>query len=134
MTLELEPSGRFGVVLYKAMQRKGIDNLKELAAQSNSTYEHMRKLLKGLAYPSEHLLRRLCGVLDLKYGEMEKLVFADRLQHKYGKLPHLLAGKNPELDPIEKDWDALKDDQKEAAKAMIHAWARQNRRQRRKKS
>lgn len=128
MALEIEPNGRFGVAMADAMQSKGVDNLRDLAAKVDSTYEHMRKLIKGMAYPSKHLLRTLCDVLDLKLSEMEKLVFADRIQHKYGKLPHLLSGKNPELDPIEKDWDALTDDQKEAAKVMIHAWATQNRR------
>ncbi len=134
MALEIEPKGRFGIALYEAMQRKGIDNLRELATKTDSTYEHMRKLLKGMAYPSKYLLRILCKVLDLELGEMEKILTADRIQKKYGKMPHLLSGKNPELDPIEKDWEALTEDQKSAAKLMIHAWASENRRRRGKKS
>jgi len=42
--------------------------------------------------------------LDLDYDELMKLKTADKIQKDYGKIPLELAGKNAELDPIDRVW------------------------------
>lgn len=126
MAIELQPAGRFGTLLHTTLNQRDL-SLRDLAKQIDSTYEHMRKLIRGLTYPSRYLLKELCAYLQIKEVEASKAILADRIQHKYGKMPAILAGKNPELDEIEKDWLYLEDWMKEAVNSTVKGFARQAR-------
>lgn len=100
--------------------------IKDVAARSGLTYEHVRKLVKGEAYPSRLALRELCQVLKLESGEMNELAVADRLEKKYGGIPHALAGRHPELSLLERWWDLLTEEQKESFRIQIRSVAESN--------
>ena len=102
--------------------------IKDVASRSGLTYEHVRKLVKGEAYPSRLALRELCQVLKLEHGEMNELAVADRLEKKYGGIPHALAGRHPELSLLERWWDLLTEDQKESFRIQIRSVAESNER------
>ena len=100
--------------------------LRDLAERTGLTYEHVRKLTKGEAYPSKLALREVCCALDLDLSEMETLAVADRVEHKYGGIPHALAGKRPELSLLAPWWDQLTPEQKESFRVQIRSVAEAN--------
>jgi transcriptional regulator with XRE-family HTH domain len=108
-----------------AMNEVGM-TIRGLAQVLGMTYEHARKLTKGEALPSGIVLRAICAELNLDPHEMEMLSTASRIRKKYGKIPMELAGKNPELEPIELAWDHLTAEQKKDATSMIQGWAKRN--------
>src|SRR5258706_15714269 len=94
LAVDFQPEGRFAQALVDGMNARDL-TIRQLAERSGMTYEHIRKLAKGAAYPSKLALRELCHVLDLDERRMDMLAVADRLEKKYGGIPHELAGKHP---------------------------------------
>ena len=92
---KIEVSGRFGSALAQAVSERGL-SLSELATKSKTTYEHMRKLLKGTAHPSPHLLDHLCRLLKLDVSRMERMVMQDKLEQKYGDALQEMMGRSPQ--------------------------------------
>jgi transcriptional regulator with XRE-family HTH domain len=126
MAVEIEPTGRFGTGLRSAMDAKGV-SAKDLADRVNITYEHVRKLIRGDAYPSKALLTLICQTLSWDPDKATQLASTDKIERKFGGVPALLAGKNPELVEIERHWDYLTPEQKETVKVLIAALADRNR-------
>jgi transcriptional regulator with XRE-family HTH domain len=123
----MEPSGRFATKLVELADHKGM-SLKDLAIKTNATYEHMRKLVKGLSYPSKYLLDVLVKALGADKEELQKLIAADEIERKYGKIPALLSGKNPEMTEVEKSgYLLLTAEHKRTVLDMISMLARQDR-------
>jgi hypothetical protein len=82
-----------------------------LAERAELTYEHARKLVRGLAFPSKRLLTVLCDLLGLHGEEIERLVIADKIRRKYGTIPLEIAGKNPRFERFEHLLPKLTEDQ-----------------------
>jgi hypothetical protein len=125
--IEIQPNGRFAALLVQRAEVKSM-SLRDLAVATECSYEHMRKLVKGLAYPSKPLLKSLCDLLEMDREHADKCITADKIQHKFGKIPALLAGKNPEMDAMEKNWTYLTMEQKQVLNTMAMTFAQQNRR------
>ncbi len=71
-----------------------------LAAAVGVSYEHARKLAKGLTPPSQDLCERVARVLHIDAAEAWTLVQEDKLEQKFGtalrrkgKAPVSLSGK-----------------------------------------
>lgn len=108
----------------KAMADKGI-SIKDMSEALDITYEHARRLSHG--YPaSRPILRSLCKLLDLDFDLMDKFSVEANIRRKFGPSFLKLAGKNPELEPIEVAWTYLTDSQKKDAITMIEGWAKRN--------
>lgn len=118
-------SGRLARALAERMNQLDL-SIKDLALRSGLTYEHVRKLAKGEAYPSRLALRELCRVLTLDDVQMDQLAIADRLEKKYGGIPHALAGRHPELSLLEPWWDLLTEEQKDSFRIQIRSVAESN--------
>ena len=103
MALEVQPVGRFGMMLHQAIDAKKL-TLADVAAQTKVTYEQMRKLIRQLAFPGEDHAKKLCDLLDLDFDEVWEIVTADKIQRKYGKMLAILTKKNPDLNLIEMEW------------------------------
>lgn len=129
MALTIDASGRFGIALAEALERQKM-SVRDLAATIDGSYEHLRKLLKQLAYPSKYLLKDICRVLKLDYNEMENLVTQDKLEAKFGDSLHNVMGTNPVMSPFEEVIPHLTDDQRDSFLAQMKAVMRQNRRAR----
>ena len=104
--------GRFANRLVALMSAKAISAqaLKDLAEVS---YEHIRKLVTGVALPSKGLVKEIAGVLKVPAGELQDLADFDRIHRKYGEAPAKLAGRNPEIEPLNLLWSGLTQMQKE---------------------
>jgi transcriptional regulator with XRE-family HTH domain len=95
----VEASGRFSTALKAAIESANL-SLVELAQKADSSYEHMRKLVAGKAYPSIHLLRVLASTLKADRDEWAELVEADKLHAKYKHLPKFL-GQSADMEKFE---------------------------------
>ena len=58
--------------------------------------------------------------------EMDQLAVADRIEKKYGGIPHALAGKHPELSLLARSWDLLTEEQKTSFRIQIKSVAESN--------
>src|SRR5579884_3289142 len=114
-----------GTRIDAAMQERGV-SIRDLARKLEITYEHARRLARGEAVPSSYLLKAVCAYLKLPYEELQNIATSDRIRKKYGTLPLELTGKNPELDPIERAWPYLTDDQKKTLITLAQALVQQN--------
>ena len=83
MALAMESGGLFGTALADALNRERM-SVRDMAAKTKGTYEHLRKLVRGLAYPSPLRLEQICNFLHLDYAEMDRLITRDKMQHKFG--------------------------------------------------
>jgi transcriptional regulator with XRE-family HTH domain len=115
-----------GEMISDRMQKLGL-SIRDVSGNVDMTYEHVRRIVRGEALPSRFVLKPMCEYLGLNYKEADKLANADRIRKKFGTIPLELAGKNPELEPIEKVWNKLTEQQKRDAISMIQGWARNNR-------
>lgn len=122
---------RFSEIVEDKMDDLGL-SINDVAGQVGSTYEHIRKIVRGSSpVVSKYLVKEICRVLKLDYEEMEPILNADKIHAKYkGKLPKELTDKNPELEPIERSWPKLTKAQKEDFIAQIAAVAKRNRTER----
>ncbi len=123
--VEITPEGRLAQALVRRMNELDL-TVKHLAERSGLTYEHIRKLVKGAAFPSTLALRELSRILALDSQEMESLVVADRIEKKYGGIPHALTGKHPQLSLLAPWWDALSEEQKTSFRIQIKSVAEAN--------
>jgi hypothetical protein len=83
------------------------------------TYEHARKLVKGIAFPSRLVLKEICRVLTLNFDEMDRLLVEDKLRHKYGPRYAEALGENPRYEEVKYDIDALSPENWTLIKNMI---------------
>jgi transcriptional regulator with XRE-family HTH domain len=116
----------FGQALAKKMNEMDL-SIRDLAAKAETTYEYIRKLRNGTALPSRLMLKHLCTLLKLNMLDVEKLVVADRIRMKYGRIPALLSDKNPELEPLETLWPHLSEEHKQDLLAMARTFAKRDR-------
>lgn len=121
-----ETSGtRLSELISERMGEKGL-SLNDFAKATELTYEHVRRITKGLGAPSKYSLRIICDVLKLSVKECEKLMMVDKVWGKYGSLLSEYLGKNPALDPIDRVWEQLTEEQQAAVISMVQGWARIN--------
>ena len=112
--------------LNAAMEEQNV-SIRDLARATESSYENIRRIVKGTTVPSQHLLRAISDVLGLNKDELSKIAKADKIRQKFGTVPLELSGKKPSLEPVERIWDELSEQQQQAVINMTHGWARQNR-------
>jgi transcriptional regulator with XRE-family HTH domain len=127
LAVDATPESRLARALVERMNELDL-TVKQVAERTALSYEHIRKLVKGLAYPSRLALRELCRVLSLDLKNMETLLVADHVEEKYGGIPHALAGKHPELSLLAQSWDLLTPEQKDSFRIQIKSVAEANQR------
>jgi transcriptional regulator with XRE-family HTH domain len=102
---------------------------RQLAERTSISYEHIRKLIRGLAYPSAKAIVSLSKTLKIPKSELEQLAIADRIQFKYKDSPEKIKGMfemNPELAPLESLWTLLNKEQKKSVITFAQMLADQN--------
>jgi transcriptional regulator with XRE-family HTH domain len=124
-----EPSETlFGTRLQELMDsHKPQMEIRDLSDALGSTYEYVRKMVRGLSLPSKYMLRSIAQVFKADLHELERLVAADRIKKEHGDIPFELSGKNPEIEPFERGWDKLTKDQKASLTTMLKQFLTQNR-------
>jgi transcriptional regulator with XRE-family HTH domain len=116
---------RIGQAIVEEMDRCGM-SIKDLSRRLTVSYEHARRIVRGECVPSNLALRMICQELGLDLGKIDRLATADRIKHKYGKVPAEISGKKPSLEPLERVWDQLLVGQQEDLIAMAHSWYQRN--------
>ena len=77
--------------------------------------------------PSKAMVKNLAA-LKMNEAELERLATADRIFARFRTIPLELAGKNPELEPLERVWKYLSQDHRADLIAQAEAWAKRDRR------
>ncbi len=103
---------RFGEMLQNVMADKDM-TIRSLSEEIGSTYEYIRKLVRGLALPSKYMLNTLAQVLKFDIDAAHRLIAADKIEKEHGTIPLELSGKDPELEPLERGWKNLTQQQKD---------------------
>lgn len=114
-------------LLADELNRKRLElklGLNDIATKSGVSYEYVRQIMRGRTIPSKFLLRVLCQSLNVEYERAIKLAVADRIRKKYGGLPLELAGKDPEMLPLERAWKYLDEGHRRDLIAQAEAWAK----------
>jgi transcriptional regulator with XRE-family HTH domain len=127
LAVDATPKSRLARALVERMNALDL-TVKQVAERAGLSYEHIRQLVNGVAYPSKLALRELCRVLSLDPKRMETLLVADHVEEKYGGIPHALAGKHPELSLLAPTWDLLTPEQKNSFRIQIKSVAEANQR------
>lgn len=122
---EAPATNRVAELIMEAMTDQGM-SVRDLSIKVDTTYENIRRITKGESIPSKFVLKAICDALKLNYKEAERLANADRMVKKFGTVPMELAGKNPELEPLERIWKWLDDNQKQDLIMMAQGWAKRN--------
>jgi transcriptional regulator with XRE-family HTH domain len=105
------------------MEEMGI-SLNDLAKKVDITYEHVRRVVRGNGAPSKFVLKLICEELKLPLREAEKLAMVDKIWGKYGKLLTEYMGQKPGMEPIERVWDKLSEEQKSSIVVMVQSLAK----------
>lgn len=131
MAIHMEANGRFGQILASALKKKdmSVDDLAIAVKKETGegTYEHMRKLYKGAAFPSKLLLREICRVLDLNYKEADEAATRDKMEKKYGSALHRVIGRDPRVAEWESIVPHLTEEQQHTLLTMARGLVRENR-------
>lgn len=93
----------------------------------DTSYEHARRIVRGEGVPSRPVLRLISQQLQLDFRKIDALATAAQIRKKYGEAVFDMMGRNPELEPIERAWPSLTEQQKHDAIAMITGWAKRSR-------
>ena len=124
MTLGQHRSALFAVALSDRIAEQQL-RLKDVAARTGISYEHIRKLVSGNTLPSPEALQRICKALGLPRDEMSRKVLADTALRTWGI--HIMSPQsNTDLRHIENFWFLLTTDQRQTVLAMIKDMARRN--------
>ncbi len=102
-------------------------SLRDVSTKVGTSYEHVRSIVRGIVVPSDAMAEALAGALKIKKEELQRVITADRIRVKFGTIPLELAGKNPELEPLERVWNHLSQDHKADLIAQAQAWAKRDR-------
>lgn len=95
----MTPGGRFGQLLSRGIDKKGI-SLNELAAQIDVSYEQCRKIFIGTSSPSPLLVKEICKLLDMDPPTGEAAAASDRMERRYGKAGLKALGQDPRLSAL----------------------------------
>jgi transcriptional regulator with XRE-family HTH domain len=126
LTLNLQLPSRTGDALSERMRQLNV-SIREVATKVGTSYEHVRNIVKGNAVPSKLMVRALAEALRMDKEELERIATADRIRIKFGTIPLELAGKNPELEPLERIWKQLSQEHKGDLIVQAQAWAKRDR-------
>jgi hypothetical protein len=80
-------------------------NPRQLSAEIQQAYDHVRKVYNGDVFPGPHTLKTLCDYLDLDYEEMDKLVKQDRAMDRGWE--SAVTNKSKTLLKVERLWQEL---------------------------
>ena len=117
--------GRFSSLLRDRMESAGL-SIREVAEMVGTTYEHVRKCVRGLVIPSKYLAREFSKAMAIDLTEIEEAINEDSIRRKFGALPTFLSVKNPEMEPVEKLWGQLQQDQQHELLERMKMLARRN--------
>jgi transcriptional regulator with XRE-family HTH domain len=125
MKVGISPTAKFGQEMVARMDALHL-SVRELARRAQTSYEHIRKIIHGSAFPSKYLLRSLCDLLRLDLPEMERMLVAERIKRKYGVVTEEPARNDSGLQTLEDRWRLLTPAQQADVLATLEDLVRRN--------
>lgn len=107
------------------MEHIGMD-INTLAVTADITYEHARGIVRGIRVPSKRVLKDIAAALDIPYDTVDGIATAARIRHRFGDVSELIGHKKAGMEPIERVWDKLNDDQKATLVDMARSMAKRS--------
>jgi hypothetical protein len=126
MAIDFEPTNRFTEALLARANELGL-TLNDWATYLKTSYEHTRKIARGISFPSRYVLKELCEYMKLDFDAMSALMVEEKIRTKYGELPKAITGKNPGMDEVERLWELLTPQQRREQTAILETLVRMNR-------
>ena len=99
--------------------------IKEVAKKIGISYEHARKLVRGLAVPTAWLCRDLARFFAVDAGPFAALAQKDRFEKKYGE-SHQITVSDEGLTKLASNWQLLTDQQKQVLLSQLTLFLAQN--------
>jgi hypothetical protein len=90
---------KFATLVQDAMAKQRV-SIRDMQDVTGMTYEHTRKLVKGLAHPSPNIIRAFAEKLQLNADELEKMSVEYRIKSRYGRVSSVLAGISPRMEAL----------------------------------
>jgi plasmid maintenance system antidote protein VapI len=100
-------------------------DIKTLADSLGLSYEHVRKLVRGLTLPSKLLISHLARFFEVEEQELAEIVKRDQIKRKYGN-QFSISPSNPGLSEIVSTWNTLTDPQKMALLSQLDTFVAEN--------
>lgn len=120
-------TGKFAGLLYDLMDKKEL-SIKDLAEKVDATYEHIRKMLKGLSFPSTLMMKALARELHVAYDVLAEAATNDRLERRYGvAILNKVTKQSPETAPFSPILPKLTEEQRDSLLSLAKTYERQNR-------
>lgn len=124
------PVTQFGVRAQEQMDLLGLD-INALAGKVGSTYEYMRKIVRGMTLPSKYMVRSVAQALKIDPVEAEDMIAADRMRLKLGESALRVQGIPPDMEQIVQAWGDLTPQSKKHAIDLVQTLRKQDRKHRR---
>lgn len=121
-----QTASKFSTAIQHALAEKKLA-IRDLMEATETTYEHTRRLVKGLAHPSPRLVKDIAKFLGLDAKQLQTYATEDRIVGKYGKSSLVVAGRNPEQQAIEIAWPYLSEASKATLISMAQTMAKNDR-------
>jgi len=119
----MNPNSEFAEALRLRLEELGL-SIRQLSEMTGFAYEHVRRVEKGLLMPSHRMCAAISETLHIETEKMWKLVISDKIREKYGTVPLEIAGRNPELEPIERVWHHLGSAEKQMLVDLVGVMAK----------
>ena len=126
MTTAVQVESRFATILLNRMEEANF-SIKDVAEMTGITYEHMRRCVRGLVIPSKYLVKEFSKALLIDQKILSEAAASDEIMRKYGELPQALSKHDPSLEPVDRLWGFLTEEQRGDLIAQMQFLVRKNR-------
>lgn len=124
--MAVEVESRLAILLLSRMEELDF-TIRDVSQMVGISYEYMRKCVHGGVIPSKPILKEFSRQLNIDIDALTEAAATDALRKRFGTLPQSIVGKDPTMEPVERLWSSLKDEQKEQFIAEMQAQVRKNR-------
>ena len=100
--------------------------IKELADELQTSYEHVRKMVRGLTVPSHFIVQNLATLFEVDAMELNMMAKQDNFRRKFGsEAPTPIF--HPEVQPFAAAWTLLTEQQKDVLLTTLKDFLSKNR-------
>lgn len=124
--MAVEVESKLAILLLGRMEELGF-SIRDVSQMVGISYEYMRKCVHGGVIPSKFVLKEFSRALNIENDVLTEAAATDALRSRFGTLPQSVFGKDPSLEPVERLWGNLTDEQKDQFVAEMQVQVRKNR-------
>lgn len=107
------PATKFGLEIQRLMREHNPPmSMIQLSDALGASYEHVRLIVRGKNLPSKYFVTALAKVLEADEARLHEIIKEDRFAKQFGGIIPVSGTTNPEIQPFERAWPLLEEDQK----------------------